>query len=112
MATPLNVFKTITKDITTTNDSAYTAPSGNTGIVLMAQVANVTGSAANVTFSHYNSTTATETELVKNLDIPGNDASSVITGKLVLEEGNVIKVQGSANSTLKLTMSVLESLNA
>lgn len=112
MATPLNVFKTVTKDVTTSNEVVYTAPADNTGIVLMAQVANITGTAAWVTFSHYDTDTTTETELVKQLDIPGNDATSVITGKLVLEEGNSIKVQGSANTTLKLTMSILESLNA
>lgn len=112
MATPLNVFKTVTKDITTSNETVYTAPTGFTGIILMAQVSNITGSAASVTFSHYDTGTTTQTELVKDLDIPGNDATSVITGKLVLEEGNAVRVQGSANTTLKLTMSVLESLNA
>lgn len=112
MATPLNVFKTVTKDVTTSNDVIYTAPADNTGIVLMAQAANITSSAANITFSHYDTSATTETELVKNLDIPGNDATSLITGKMVIEEGDSIKVQASANSTFKLTLSILESLNA
>lgn len=112
MATPLNVFKTVTKDITTSNEVVYTAPTGVTAIVLMAQVSNVTTGTADVTFAHYDTDTTTETELVKELDIPANDATSVTTGKLVIEEGDSVKVQASANSALKLTMSILESLNA
>ena len=44
--------------------------------------------------------------------IPGSDAGSLLTGKLVLEAGDSIKTSASANTTLKLTLSVLESLNA
>jgi hypothetical protein len=112
MATPLNVFKTVTKELTTADSDVYTAPLNNTGIVLMAQVANITGTEANITFSHYNSDTTIQTELVKNFTIPGNDASSVITGKLVLETGHKIKAYSSSNDSLKLTLSILESLNA
>lgn len=111
MATPLNVFKTVTKELTTADSDVYTAPVGNTGIILMAQISNVTTSEANVTFSHYDSDTTTQTELVKNFPIAGNDANSVITGKMVLEAGQKVKAQASANSTLKLTLSILESLN-
>jgi len=112
MATPLNVFKTVTNELTASNEIVYTVPVGNTGIVLMAQVANVTSTAADVTFSHYDPTTTTETELIKEFEVPGNDAVSVITGKLVVEEGKSVKAYASTGSALKLTMSVLESLNA
>lgn len=112
MATALNVFKTVTKQLTTADSDVYTAPLNNTGIVLMAQVANVTGTEATVTFSHYNPNTLAQTELVKNFSIPGNDANSVITGKLVLETGHKIRAQASSNDSLKLTLSILESLNA
>lgn len=112
MATPLNVFRTYTAELTTNNEIIYTVPENNTGIVLMAQVANVSANTAAVTFAHYNSTADVETELVKDYEIPGNDASSVITGKLVIQEGDSVKAQSSANDTFKITLSILESLNA
>ena len=76
------------------------------------QVANVTASAATVTFAHFDATANTTTELLKDFELPGNDASGVITGKFVVQEGNSIVASASANNTLKITLSVLESVNA
>lgn len=112
MATPLNVFKTVTAELTTSNEVLYTAPTGFTGIVLMAQITNVTGSGATTTFSHFKTSGAIETELVKDFDVAPNDALSALTGKLVLEDGDSVKGSASVNGTLKITLSVLESLNA
>tara|TARA_R110000868_G_scaffold379382_2_gene645181 strand:- start:2005 stop:2346 length:342 start_codon:yes stop_codon:yes gene_type:complete len=113
MPTPLNVFKTITYDITNTNTVVYTAPTGFTGIVLMAQAANVAAtSTESVTFSHFATVASTETELLKGFVIPEADAASLLTGKLIIQDGDSIKAVASANSTFKLTLSVLESLNA
>lgn len=112
MATPLNVFRTVTAEVTTDDEIIYTTPTGNTSIVLMAQVANITSTPATVSFAHFNDITNISTELVKDLEIPGNDATSVITGKLIVEQGSSVRIQGSADNTFKLTMSVLESLNA
>jgi len=112
MASPLNTFRTITAEATTVSGTIYTAPSGVTSIILMAHAANVTTNIADVTFSHFNANTSTQTELVKDYSIPGNDAASLITGKLVIETGNSVTVVASANSSIKMTLSVLESLNA
>jgi len=112
MATPLNVFKTVTAQVTTAEETIYTAPTGNTGIILMAQVANITNTSGEVTFMHFNSATNTNTELLKGFTIPGNDATSVITGKLILEEGDSVKVFASEIDKFKITLSLLESLNA
>jgi hypothetical protein len=105
----LNVFKTVTYDITDTVDTIYTAPTGYTGIVLMAQITNVTSSSGSVTLSTFNG--VSQTELIKDYLIPGNDAVSAITGKLVLEVSSSIRVQASENSKFKITLSVLESSN-
>lgn len=105
----LNVFKTVTAQLTTTPTIIYTAPVTKSSIVLMAQISNVTTSSANATFIHVNG--ATETELVKNFGIPGNDAASATTGKLVLEEGHSIKVSANVNSALKIVLSILETSN-
>lgn len=112
MAGELNVFKTATAAITTTPTVIYTAPADYTGIILMAQIANITASPATVTVIHENAAGSTLTELVKDFAIPGNDAASATTGKLILESGQKLKVSASANSTFKITLSILESANA
>jgi Cu/Ag efflux protein CusF len=112
MATPLNVFRTVTVNVADSDTVIYTAPTGVTSIVLMAQCANVTDSDGKVTFSHFDTSETNQTELVKNFDIAPNDANALITGKLVVEEGDKVKVFADRNNQLKLTLSILESTNA
>lgn len=107
---PLNTFRTITRQLTATTQTLYTCPTGVTGIVLMAQVSNTSESlTGRVTFSHVRQSVATE--LVKNCPVPLEDARSVLTGRLVLEEGDRITIQADAPNTLKIVMSVVESAN-
>jgi hypothetical protein len=110
MATSLNVFKTTTATPTTTNSTVYTAPANYTGIVLMAQITNITDSAASITVTHFDGI-STETELLKNFEIPGYDSAAALTGKLVLQTGHSLKVVASANATFKIVLSLLESAN-
>lgn len=106
MATPLNVFKSIATELTTEEETLYTAPANTTSIILLAQVANVdTEENANVTFL----TSVNDTELVKDFTIPVGDAGSVLQGKLVLEAGQAVSAFSSANSVLKITVSILET---
>jgi hypothetical protein len=109
MATPLNTFQTITTSLTTTNTLIYTTPANTTSIILLAQCANITGSAVNVTAAHFDGTSS-NVELIKNFAIPGNDAVGLLTGKLVLEAGQSLYANASANSSLKLTVSLIESI--
>jgi hypothetical protein len=112
MAGELNVFRTATALVTTTPTTIYTAPPDYTGIILMAQIANITSSPATVTVVHESATGSVLTELVKDFAIPGNDAASATTGKLILEEGQKLKLSASANNTFKVVLSILESANA
>lgn len=112
MSSPLNSFKTVTAELSTSDDIIYSAPENVTSIILMAQAANITSSSVEVTFSHNDANANTDTELVKDYSIPGNDASSLITGKLVIESGNGVKGSCSVNNSIKITLSVLETLNA
>lgn len=106
----LNVFKTVTATITTTNSTVYTAPALYTGIILLAQITNITGSTGTITMTHFDGI-STETELLKNFSIPSNDSVSGLTGKLVLQTGTSLKMIASANSTFKLVISIVEALN-
>ena len=105
----LNRFKTETIELTTANQTIYTAPTGYTGIVLYAHITNVASSSTTVTMSHVGS--ATTTEIVKGATVPVNDAYIPLDGKLVLQTNDSIQASAGANSTLKVLLSVLETAN-
>lgn len=106
---PLNTFRTITRQLSTSVQTLYTCPTGVTGIVLLAQVSNVGSTTGKVTFTHVRQ--RTDTPLVQNCPVPIEDARSVLTGRLVLEEGDRITVISDVNLTLKIVLSVVESAN-
>ena len=109
MAVALNTFKTITAVLTTNLTTIYTAPTNYTGIVLMAQISNVTNSATQTTAGLYDGSIFTE--LINGYHIPANDSVSVTQGKLVLEQGFSFKASASVNSTCKIVLSILETAN-
>jgi hypothetical protein len=109
MATPINTFKTVTATLTTTNETLYTTPAITSTIILMAQVANVSESAATVSASHYDEDSLTETELIKDFTVPVADAVGILVGKLVLTSGQSFKASSNTNSALKITLSLLET---
>ena len=109
MALPLNVFKTVTYVAPTSPVGIYTAPVGYSGVVLLAQVANIDSVTHSVSFSHKRSTTTTE--IVKDFSIQGNDSASLVDGRLILESGDSLHLSGSNDSNLKITVSILETLN-
>lgn len=105
----INIFKSVTKNLTVTGEEVYETPPGFTGIVLMAQVSNVTATPAFVSMSVL--TDSVETFLAYEFVIPGNDSAGLLTGKLVLEPGQRVFFSASDDSSLQLVMSVLESQN-
>lgn len=112
---PLNVFKTIAANLYDYPQLLYTTPSEVATIILTAQVSNTGEDYANVTFIHRSNVLfggtriITDTELVKNFEIPKNDAASVIVGKIVLEEDQAILAKAGANNYLKIVLSLLET---
>jgi len=109
VALPLNVFKTVNEIASLTPTEIYTAPTGYTGVILMAQAANIDSAAHDVTFSHKRGSTVTE--LTKETPIPGNDALAMVTGRLVLESGDKLVLSASNATNVKVTVSILETLN-
>jgi hypothetical protein len=109
MALALNVFQTITAVVSTSATVVYTAPVGYTGVVLLAQVANIGATSQDVTLTHRRS--STDTEMLKEFPISGNDTANLLAGKLVLESGDKIVLSGSDASNLKFIASILETLN-
>ena len=109
MALALNVFQTVTAVVSASPTVVYTAPVGYTGVVLLAQVANVGASSADVTLIHRRS--STDTEMLKNYPISSSDTANLLSGKLVLESGDRLVLSGSNGTDLKFIASILETLN-
>lgn len=126
---PLNTFKTKTKflstgTLTTATSDVYVAPVGVTAIILMAQIANVSTSTQTITVAHYRNKKVlkdaqgfgeqlgnTPSILIKDFAIPENDAASVLTGKLIIEELDSIRAYASSTGTCQLVLSILETAN-
>jgi len=109
MALALNVFQTVTAVVATNPTEVYTAPVGYTGVVLLAQVANVGATSADVTLIHRRS--STDTEMLKQYPISASDTANLLAGKLVLESGDKLVLSGSNGTNLKFIASILETLN-
>ena len=109
MALALNVFKTIPYIAPTGAVGIYTAPVGYTGVVLLAQAANVGSATRTVSLSHKRSSTTTE--VVKELPIEASDTANLLPGKLVLETDDILMLEASNGSDVKFLGSVLETLN-
>lgn len=104
---PLNNFKTITSVVSTTKQTSYTCPLGFKSVFLMAQVTNIGSENQSVTFIHTREDI--ETEIVYNYVIPPSDTLNLLTGKLVLETNDSIKIVGSSSTDLKFLASILET---
>jgi hypothetical protein len=109
MALALNVFQTVTSVVSISPSEIYTAPVGYTGVVLLAQVANIGASTEDVTLVHRRS--STDTEMLKQYPISSNDTANLLAGKLVLESGDKLVLSGSNGTNLKFIASILETLN-
>lgn len=106
-ALALNSYKTFVSDVTTGITTVYTVPNGVSAIHLYSNVSNTTAGIVSVTVYHDRQGTARE--IIKNAIIPTGDALSPIGGSLVLEVGDKIQVEGSQNSAMTFTLSILES---
>jgi hypothetical protein len=113
MALALNVFKTVTKIAPTSAVGIYTAPVGYTGVVLLAQAANIGNNTQTVSFSHQRTLSgiAVTTEILKDFPISASDTANLLSGKLVLETGDTLVLSASNGTDVKFLGSVLETLN-
>ena len=111
MALALNVFQTVTKVAPTSPVGIYTAPVGYTGVVLLAQAANVGAQTYTVSISHQRSVSgvAVTTEIVKDLPIEASDTANLLAGKL--ETGDTIILSANNATNVKFIGSILETLN-
>ena len=105
----LNRFQTVTLEVSTSEQTVYTAPTGYTAIVLYAHIANFGTTDSTVTMKHKRS--STETEIIKGANVPTAEAFVPMSGKLVLETSDSIRISSQRNNTLKIIVSILETAN-
>ena len=109
----LNVFRSFHSELTTSEQVVYAAPASYTSVILLAQAANVTSSSSNVTLIVRDNSggSPVDTELADAFDLAPHDSAGLLTGKLVVETGNELVAFSSDNSAVKMSISVLETLN-
>ena len=113
MPLPLNIYQTVTSVVGVNTVGIYTAPLGYSGVVLLAQAANVGNNTRTVSFSHRRTSAgiAVTTEIVKDLPLPANDSANLLFGKLILETGDTLQIRADDSSNVKFIASILETLN-
>lgn len=109
MALPLNVYQTYTGIVSTTPSIIYTAPIGYTGVVLLGQVSNIGNDTEQILFSYIKDSTVNE--LIPNSPVASEDVIKLFSGKLLVLSGDSLELSGTNSSTLKYTISILETLN-
>ncbi len=108
-----NTFKLKTDTaVGTTLTTVYTVPAATTTVMIGAVLANITSGQIKVDLQIVTASTvgenADDVYLVKDLPIPTGSSFELIEGKVVLEAGDIIKVESDTASSLDVAMSVLE----
>jgi hypothetical protein len=118
---PLNKFITIAVPVAPGEQTIYTTPVGVSAILLYAQVSNVgINTYPTVTFTHRRTSRGTRTfgntrnnRLIKDVEIPPNDAVVIIDGRLVLERTALISdsivISGSQTGIVTITNCVYDN---
>ena len=104
-----NTFKNAYYDVTTSLAAAYTAPGSTTSIVLTLRITNVDGAAdANITAQVVDGSSG-DAKLAHTMTVPA-DSSIELAGisKIVLETGDILKLQANAAGDLEAFISVLQ----
>lgn len=110
MALPLNVYKRLVGIVSTSPQTIYTAPVGYTGVVLLAQVANLSLNTERVLFSLVEPN-STVIEILPNSPVSSEDVVKLFTGKLFVTSGDSLRLSGTNGSQMKYAFSILETLN-
>ena len=88
---PVNKFITLAVPVAPGEQKLYEVPTGTSAILLYAQVANVgVGTYPTATLIHRRESRSTgnqrDIRVIKDIEIPPNDAAILIDGRLVLEK--------------------------
>ena len=103
-----NSFVNKKADLTTTSATTlYTMPSATTGVIKSILVSEDSGNADTITVT-ITDTSDNVFSLFKTKSISANATTELLTGPLVLEESEVLKVTAATANRLHVVASVLE----
>jgi|TARA_R100000995_G_C3406052_1_gene87168 hypothetical protein len=103
-----NSFVNKKADLTTTSATTlYTVPSATTGVIKSILVSEDSGNADTITVT-ITDTSDNVFSLFKTKSISANATTELLTGPLVLEESEVLKVTAATANRLHVVASVLE----
>jgi hypothetical protein len=112
---PLNKFLTIAVPVAPGEQLVYTTPTGVSAILLYAQVANVgVNTYPTVSLTHRRKSTSARTSentrnirIIKDVEVPPNDAVVIVDGRLVLERNAIINdsiiIEGTQSGIVTVT---------
>ena len=111
-AVALNTFRTVRHVVSTDNVIVYTCPIGVAAIVLYgtaAYDAAIPG-AYTETFSHCRpDAPIPDFPIIKDGPVIIDNALNLLTGRLVLETNDELKIQGNTTGDVKVVISILET---
>jgi len=103
-----NSFVNKKADLTTTSATTlYTVPSATTGVIKSILVSEDSGNADTITVT-ITDTSDNVFSLFKTKSISANATTELLTGPLVLEESEVLKVTAATANRLHVVASILE----
>jgi hypothetical protein len=113
-----NTFKVITRDVCPasagTPETLYTVQTGSTLVVLGMTLANVHTAQVTASVTIVSTTTQTSqtqnttSHIIKDAAIPAGSTLSVLDGKIVLNVGDIVKIDCSIADKISATMSYME----
>ena len=113
-----NTFKIVTRDVAPatagTPETIYTVQTGSTVVLLGLTLANVhtaqvTGSVTiESTTTQTSQTQNTTAHVIKDVSIPAGSTLSVLDGKIIMNVGDILKVDCSIADKLSVTMNYME----
>lgn len=90
-------------------DTLYTAPASTTSIVLGVAIANKSNNVSGITLSFTDTSAGTTSQMIPNVQIPGNTTLEILAGqKYILETGDILTALSDTPSAIDITMGVLE----
>ena len=109
-----NTFKLKTKaGIDASLVTIYTVPANTTTVIIGLTISNIKGSSvtsdAQIVTASSSGENADDVYLVKDIPLPTGSSIEIMSGnKIVLEEGDIVKVKGSVTNAVDALLSVME----
>jgi len=104
-----NTYKNAFADLTTTNvTTVYTTPAATTAIIQAINLANVAANAVDISVLIYDDSSATDFTLLNEGEVPGDSTLQAVDRPIVLETGDILKLQASVADRIEVIVSILE----